>query len=454
MRAEPMVCRAVGAVNAGAILMPGSPRLPGRAGVGEAIRGPRTRPRGRRAGLVAAVAASLVAWGDGPALASDVSCGATVAGDTTLRADLLNCPGDGLVIGVDNITLDLNHHTIDGDGVPGAAQLDRGVRLAGHRGVKIQGGTIQEFDTGVLLDAATGNTVRRLTLLRNIPGRGIDLENHSDGNRIQDNTSTDNARSAIVVISSDDNLVRANTGLRNGLTGILVRDGHHNRVEANTLAANVFNDIALDQGSSDNVIRANSATTSEMGILLDNVDANTVTHNHVFGDADDIIVSGNRNAVVGNVITDALGCEDNGCGAGIASEGGTDNLIAANSITRTRREGIRVNEFEAYGGAAAVGTIVRANIVRAAATDGIAVATSTDPGSIGGTVKDTRLETNIVIGSGHDGINVASAATTLTRNLALRNANLGIEAVPGVTDGGGNHAFGNGNPAQCVNIAC
>jgi hypothetical protein len=59
-----------------------------------------------------------------------------------------------------------------------------------------------------------------------------------------------------------------------------------------------------------------------------------------------------------------------------------------------------------------------------------------------------------VIGSGHDGINVASATTTLARNLAVHNANLGIEAIPGVTDGGGNHAFANGNAAQCVNVSC
>jgi hypothetical protein len=49
---------------------------------------------------------------------------------------------------------------------------------------------------------------------------------------------------------------------------------------------------------------------------------------------------------------------------------------------------------------------------------------------------------------------VDSAATTLTRNTANRNHDLGIEAVPGVTDGGGNRARGNGNPLQCTNIDC
>ncbi len=44
--------------------------------------------------------------------------------------------------------------------------------------------------------------------------------------------------------------------------------------------------------------------------------------------------------------------------------------------------------------------------------------------------------------------------TTIARNKANNNADLGIEAVPGVTDGGGNKASGNGNPAQCVNVQC
>ena len=44
--------------------------------------------------------------------------------------------------------------------------------------------------------------------------------------------------------------------------------------------------------------------------------------------------------------------------------------------------------------------------------------------------------------------------TTVTRSIANRNRDLGIEAVPGIIDGGGNRATGNGNPAQCTNIDC
>ena len=64
----------------------------------------------------AAIGAFAVTGGD-PALASHVSCGDTITADTTLDSDLVDCPNNGIVIGANNVTLDLNGHTIDGDGM-------------------------------------------------------------------------------------------------------------------------------------------------------------------------------------------------------------------------------------------------------------------------------------------------------------------------------------------------
>ena len=54
--------------------------------------------------------------GGGRTPASHVSCGDTITADTTLDSDLIDCPNNGIVIGADDITLDLNGHRIDGDG--------------------------------------------------------------------------------------------------------------------------------------------------------------------------------------------------------------------------------------------------------------------------------------------------------------------------------------------------
>ena len=45
---------------------------------------------------------------------------------------------------------------------------------------------------------------------------------------------------------------------------------------------------------------------------------------------------------------------------------------------------------------------------------------------------------------------------TLTRNLSTAKLDdlRHLEAVPGITTVGGNKAHGNGNPLQCLNVAC
>src|SRR5262245_8548444 len=106
------------------------------------------------AGLAAAGAAAFAA---GPAAASPtaaVHCGQTLTTSVKLKADLVDCPGDGLVIGASGITVDLNGHTIDGVSTSTDCDADpRGLPagIANHGGfdrVTVGNGTIRQFDTG------------------------------------------------------------------------------------------------------------------------------------------------------------------------------------------------------------------------------------------------------------------------------------------------------------------
>jgi parallel beta-helix repeat protein len=409
-----------------------------------------------RIAMLAIAVGGLLALGGGQALAAQgqalapqPTCGATISADTTLGNDLTNCPGDGIVIGADNITLDLNGHTIDGDAIPGADDDDAGIRNLGHHGVTIERGTVREFVHAVVLDGASGNLVRRLTAVANggvDDGRAILLRNGSDHNVIEDNDASRNGRSSIALLDSDANLIRHNTMSGNGVAGFGGFNAHHNRVESNLVANNGDNGLFWTE-SDDNQIDANSVSGNpESGILLDASSRNTVTRNHVFGNGDDMNVFGDDNTVTGNLVSDAVGCDDGqGCGFGISVEGGANNLVAANIVARTLHSGIRLDAY----GSPAIGNVFRGNFVRAAGIDGIAI----DPDQVG-PVLDTVLDSNVTTGATDDGIDVESPATTLTRNLAVHNGDLGIEAVAGVIDGGGNHAAGNGNPAQCTNVAC
>ena len=92
---------------------------------------------------------ACIAWAS-PASAAHVNCGDVITQDTTLDSDLVNCPGDGVVIGADNMTLDLAGHTIDG---AGAGEGGQGVdNDEGHDGVTVQRGRIQDFHAAVYFD--------------------------------------------------------------------------------------------------------------------------------------------------------------------------------------------------------------------------------------------------------------------------------------------------------------
>jgi len=401
----------------------------------------------RRLATAAFVVASALSGASGAAAGEQPpappTCGAIITADTKLGSDLTDCPGDGVVIGADNITLDLNHHTIDGDGPPGTAGPDIGIRNDGYDGVTIEDGTVQEFDFGVRLDGPSGNSLLGVVSTRN--GRaGIRVQN-SGGDALVGNTVASNGTFGIIFFGgTHDNLVEKNTVSDNGGGGIGDFVSDHDRIVHNVVSGNDEGIVA--GGSSDTLIERNAVSDNFVGIVVGGSDRNTVSANRVSGNLDGIVVDGDGNTVVRNHVSDALGCDDGeGCGFGISVEGGADNLIAENDVARTLHSGIRLDAY----GAPVTGNVFRDNNVHAAGVDGIAIDTDH-----AGPVLNTLLDGNRVTGAADDGIDVESAATTLTRNVATHNGDLGIEAIAGVIDGGHNHARGNGNPAECTNIAC
>jgi hypothetical protein len=385
----------------------------------------------RRSVLLALLATGFMALGGSDALAAsnhgdDVQCGVTITADTELHSDLVNCPGNGIVIGADGIELDLNGHTIDGDGALGCDEFygcDYGVdNTAGHEGVTIENGTIREFATAVFALEANDNRLRSLSASHNVLGGMLLIA--SPGARIEHNSISDN-------------------GLATDQAGLIVFDSGEVRIDQNSVRDN--GDIGMFLiGLGDSRIEKSSVSGNpEAGVILDGA-GNEVSNSRWSRNGDGIVVSGDGNTVAGNHVSDTIGCED-GCGFGISLEGGHGNLISNNIVTRAREADIRVADFEDEGGPAAIGNVVRRNLILDAGVDGVLVES---------TATDTLVERNLAIGAGDDGIDVDSAATTVTRNLALRNSDLGIEAVAGVIDGGGNKARRNGDPAQCLGVAC
>jgi parallel beta-helix repeat protein len=389
----------------------------------------------RTSALLTALALALAgAAGTGaPARAeTGIGCGARISTDTVLDADLLDCPGTGLVIDADNITLDLNGHTVDGDAAEvadcaaGPGRCDVGIaNTAGHAGVRITGGSITDFSLGVSLVGAAENSLSRLTVSRNLLA-GVELDEVTGG-RVEHSAITRNAQApagvgGITLVSSTDVVIEGNDIDQNGKLGI--------RAATSSVRHSIAGNRVTDN--------------AESGILL-NGDENTVTRNVFLRNGGGIAFGGNRNRVVGNVVADVPWCGYPGCGSAIQLVTGRDNRISAN-LVHGAPAGIDLESFEG----SLEGTVVSGNTVDKARGTGIAV----DVSHGDGTLENTLLEHNVVTRGADDGFSIENASTTLTGNVALGNAGLGIEAVTGVTDGGDNYAAANGDSRQCTEVDC
>jgi parallel beta-helix repeat protein len=438
----------------------------------------------------ALMAGSAIALASAPAAAQPpsvtVTCGQTLTHSVRLANDLSGCSGNGLIIGADDITLDLNGHTIAGDSSPGNCDfpgdenLHFGVLIAdGHDGATIANGAIRQFDVGVRGDGASGAHVHDLTLTHT-RFDALDLfgfQGPADGDVVEHNRLADSECGAgVAIVKTRRARVQGNT-ISDSPLGVILCCGDHNVIAANTVTRIEHDAVIVCCGDSHNAIRANTVTDNHesgidlccdgdppkhdvvvdnvvarnphQGILLEGASANAIHANRVFADGDGISLVGDGNTVSGNDVYDTTGCPDqDGCGGGIEVDGGSANVVSGNRVARTLLDGIRVASF-APDTPPNVNSIVRDNDVSGARRDGIAVQAEGD-----GTVSGLLLDANTTAHSGDDGIDVRTASATLSNNLATNNGDLGIAAVAGVTDGGGNRAFNNGNPVQCTNVFC
>lgn len=344
-----------------------------------------------------------------PAHAAHVQCGAFIISDTTLDSDLVGCPQDGIVIAAGNVTLDLNGHTISGLGTGAGIRGASGPTLAN---VVIQGrGTVTAFRAGVDLQTIADSTVRDLTLRQNRTGI---LANQTFGHLIVDNDVRDNADAGIEQSDSENgsratriehNSIRGNGG--NGIR--LVFSGAE--VVDNDIAGNAFSGVVAFSGrvdASGNRIEGNGGD----GISLSSFATGTIVSNVISRNSRD----------------------------GIQLEGAAQTeALSDNTIERNGRHGVSIQA--GAGG----NTLIERNRLGRNAVDGIFVSVGAQPPVIRANRSDRH---------GDDGIDADVPGTTLGDNRTDHNVDLGIEAVPGVIDGGGNRAKHNGNPAQCLNVAC
>jgi len=237
---------------------------------------------------VGGVVVALTPWSSASAA---VQCGAVLTSNTTLTSNLTcDASGDGLSIGADGVTLNLNGHTITG---PGAyATPYAGVRAAGHTKVRITNGKITGFQSAVVLDESTLAVVSKLNAYGN--DQGINLAG-GGGHVVEKNVLHGNGRDAVTL----------------GLSS-------HNRVRGNAVVGNTFG-ISVTDGSTDNVVELNAVSRNgDFGIAI-------------FGEG------AARNLVQANLV-------DQSTGQGIqVNADATDSRVVKNYVSRSGIDGIHVD---------------------------------------------------------------------------------------------------------------
>jgi parallel beta-helix repeat protein len=451
--------------------------------------------------LALCLAVALLGLAPSTASAQPLTCGQVITKDTTLHADLGPCPGDGLVIDAPNVTVDLNGHAIVGDDRGDAFHGDVGIRNGeGHDRTVIEHGEIRSFFTSIKLKGADDSRVSDITeteangccngaSVKVLQTRRAQIENNDlyregDGsafvvsgsrNSVQKNVGHAAGNGTGFLVSGSHNSIAHNAA--SGFDGMRIK-GSENRVTHNHVYA--YNgDFAV--AGARNVIAANSVDV--FGPAKISGPGNVVRKNVVQGEGGLDMFKCRNVRVEGNVFrsTDLVtltGCqsarvEDNAVRRGtfgIELVGGSGNLIDGNTFSGTNG-GIEVvdssgnsisqntisNTYSGKGGIAVQGgsnnSIEQNTTSETNASSGIFVT----GGSVGTIVRGnlvTQAGFSTGGGDNDDGIHVEDPGTLIADNRANDNFDYGIQAVPGVIDGGGNTASGNGNPLQCLNVVC
>ncbi|MDQ6616563.1 MAG: right-handed parallel beta-helix repeat-containing protein [Actinomycetota bacterium] len=226
-------------------------------------------------------------------------CGEVIVKNITLSADIGPCPStvDGIVIGADNITVNLNGHRISGPGPGKGTGSHAGIRLTQRRGVNITGGGVRGFDAGIALVGSSGNTITNMTVRNNVAP--LVTANGFEGSEFGD---------GIVLMFSGGNRIAHNVITANGVfdnIGILGLGSDNNTITANTITNEVGDSLQGTNGVGNgiNISPFLDLTLPGRGnsLLANNIVGNTVSGNYTGG----IASQSNLGATIAhNVITD------------------------------------------------------------------------------------------------------------------------------------------------------
>ena len=194
-------------------------------------------------------------------LSSSLSCGQVIKQSVKLTANL-DCKTDGIIVGADGITIDLNGFTLSG---PGEKSSKVGIMFADNDGVTVQGpGTIQKFQAGALFSGGEDNKISRVTFTEN---EIAVFETGAKNTAIEDNLMFGNSI-GVAAHSSSGSKLNTNLFKANDLAGVTLVNSANNELSMNTIQGSV-NGIFLDGQSTKNNVNSNNVLQNR-GVDLNN----------------------------------------------------------------------------------------------------------------------------------------------------------------------------------------
>ena len=396
---------------------------------------------------------------EAPPAPAEVACGEILVESVRVTNDLIDCPGNGIIVGTGGITIDLDGHTIDGVG------LDAGILNHGFDNVTITNGTLTEFDYGVQLNPGSGRNVISMLRTEFNQEAGIalaDADQNGHGNTVRGNTVVHNKVGIALYSNTRNTVVRDNSLGANSAEGVLIEHSTGNRVEHNEIAGSSGAAVAM-WGGGDNIVADNELSNSlGAGVMVgeemlpsnnSRVERNTIEGAGGGGvsviDSSGVVVAENviRNANGTGVALDlarnaVVRANDvRGNAGGIVVDESRDNTIELNNASGGTGSGIEV-------GALSPNNDVLRNIANDNGGEGIQIE---DSALIG---QGTIVEGNEASGNGGDGIGLEGVGHIVKDNTANMNGGWGIYAAVGAIDRGGNKAGGNAEFDQCFGVVC
>lgn len=258
----------------------------------------------------------------------------TLTSDFKLTVDVV-FRENGFIITADNITIDLNGHTIIGQG------KGDGILVEGRKGVTIQNGVISRFTNAIRLSDSDGNVIQNITFLGGIVIDGD--HNEVSRNKMREygvgTTTQPPFRNDVgITINGSNNKVLNNTVTSTGeyIVGV---HGNNNEISSNMIDIGgnfKVGPTALFINGSQNVLTDNTIRGETRITGMGNVFSKNLAKGKVILDgANKSIISDNGGSGPGFTLSIELGYENlisNNSGFEISILAGSGNVVRNNNI--------------------------------------------------------------------------------------------------------------------------